>query len=103
MSNRLEKLFQLLEKDKSDPFIYYGIALEYKASSNITMAIEYFELLLSIFPDYLPAYMQYGLLQQSSNKIEHAKKLFIDGISKAKEQNDHHTQKELEEFLNDLE
>jgi tetratricopeptide (TPR) repeat protein len=103
MNNRLEKLFNLLEKDKSDPFIYYAIALEYRSIQDFQKAVEYFDSIISNFPDYLPAYMQYGLLQQSLNKIADAKKLFLDGISKAKEQKDHHTQKELEEFLNDLE
>ncbi|MDP3830166.1 MAG: hypothetical protein Q8Q47_02775 [Ignavibacteriaceae bacterium] len=102
MNDRLGKLFNLLEKDKSDPFIHYAIALEYQSTQDLPKAIEYFDFIISNFPEYLPSYMQYGLLMQSLNNIEGAKKLFSDGIIKAKEQKDLHTQKELEEFLNDL-
>ncbi|MBX2975762.1 MAG: hypothetical protein KF721_06485 [Ignavibacteriaceae bacterium] len=102
MNDRISKLVQLAEKDKSDPFTFYALALEFKSIGEQKKAIEYFDFLIANFPDYLPTYLQYGLFVQESDPIN-SKRLFLAGIKLSEIQNDFHTKRELEEFLNELE
>lgn len=101
MNDRISKLLQLVEKDKSDPFTFYALALEFKAFGEQKKVIEYFDFLIANFPDYLPTYLQYGLFMQESDPNK-SRRLFIEGIKLSEIQNDFHTKHELEEFLNEL-
>ena len=76
MKNRLESLLALLEKDRKDSFIIYGIALEYKSLKEFKEAEKYFSLLLESNPDYVPTYMQYAQLKERLNQLDEAKSIF---------------------------
>ena len=103
MKNRLESLLALLEKDRKDSFIIYGIALEYKSLKEFKEAEKYFSLLLESNPDYVPTYMQYAQLKERLNQLDEAKEIYRQGVIKAKEAGDKRSAVEMEEFLNDLE
>lgn len=102
MTNRLESLLEFYKKDSKDSFVIYGIALEYVSIKNFVKAEEYFGLLLKQDPDYVPAYMQLGILKSNLNKKNEAIKIFKDGIAVADKTGDKHAANEMEEFLNEL-
>jgi tetratricopeptide (TPR) repeat protein len=102
MANRLESLLELHKKDSKDSFVIYGIALEYVSKKNFSEAEKYFGKLLKQNPEYVPAYMQFGILKSNLNKKEEAIKIFNDGITIANKIGDKHAANEMEELLNEL-
>jgi tetratricopeptide (TPR) repeat protein len=102
MANRLESLLELHKKDSKDSFIIYAIALEYNAAKDFSKAEEYFDLVLRQDPDYIPAYLQYGILKSNLKKKEEAVKIFENGIIIANKIGDKHASNEMEGFLNEL-
>jgi len=99
--NRLEHLEHLLKESPNDPFLMYGIALEYR-KENISKALTQLNMLLEKHPNYLPTYYQTGQLYEDIDE-EQALKIYRKGMSLAKEQGDMHTYGELKsvfELLN---
>ena len=103
MSDRLDALLNFFKKDPKDPFVVYGIALEYMAKYQYDNAERYFKILLETDPGYIAGYMQYARLKANQNELEDAKQLYTNGIQKAKEAGDLHAAREMEEFLDELE
>ncbi|MEO8398251.1 MAG: tetratricopeptide repeat protein [Ignavibacteriaceae bacterium] len=102
MSNRLTGLLDLHSKNPDDSFLNYGIALEYISLKDYSKAEEYLKNLLTLDPSYVPAYMQYAQLKEKLEQISEAKNLYRKGIEAAKKIGDKHAQKEMEEFLDEL-
>lgn len=102
MNNRLESLLKFYEKDKEDPFLLYGIALEYLSHNNNAEAEKFFEELVARFPDYVPTYLKFSKLKSIQKEVEKAKALLVIGIEKAKQQKDFHTADEMEAKLEEL-
>jgi Tfp pilus assembly protein PilF len=101
--NRLEQLLKLYQTDKRDPFIPYGIALEYLSQNELKKAEEFLQIVIDTDPDYTSAYMQYAQLKANLNKTEEAKQLYLKGIAAAVKTGDKRSAKEMEEFLEELE
>jgi len=102
MPERLEALLKFYEKDPTDSFVIYGIALEYISRKEFDKGEEYLQILIKNDPKYVPAYMQYARLKENLNQIEDAKKLYRMGINAAKQIGDKEAVKEMEEFLDEL-
>lgn len=103
MSSRLEGLLKLYEKEPDEPFISYGIALEYISLKEFQKAEEFLSQTIEKDPGYTAAYMQYALLKTDLNKTDEAKQLFKKGIEAAYKSGDKRSAKEMEDFLEDLE
>ena len=102
MSDRLNSLLKLLEKDPDDSFLSYGIALEHISTGNYEEAERYLSLIIKKDPDYVPAYMQLAHVYENLNLIDKAKKIYKEGIEIARKKNDSHAADEMEDFLNEL-
>lgn len=92
--DRLQQLLDYHLKEPHDPFIVYGIALEYLKSDKKVSA-SYFDKLLQEHPDYLPTYYHAALLFQDLEQIEKSANLFKKGIALATKKNDQHALREL--------
>jgi Tfp pilus assembly protein PilF len=103
MSSRLAALLDFYDKDPSDPFILYAIALEYVSAGDYEKGENFFMMLLDKHPDYVPAYMQYAQLKEKQNKTEEAKQIYKQGIETARKAGDKHALNEMEAFLDELE
>ncbi|TFV97614.1 tetratricopeptide repeat protein [Algoriphagus kandeliae] len=109
MSNldRLKLLEQFATDEPKDPFNWYALALETQKKQP-EKALEYFQKLLTEFPDYLPTYYPAAHFLASLDKLEEAKYTFEKGISLAKDQSELKTLRELQNafqnflFENDL-
>jgi Tfp pilus assembly protein PilF len=99
---RLDQLLQLFQEDKNDPFIVYGIALEYVKTDSIK-ANEWFTTLLNNFPDYLPTYYHAAHFFVENNDPSKAIETFQKGIMLAQKQGDLKTLAELKNALLNLE
>ena len=101
-SDRLNQLINFYKEDPNDPFIIYGIAMEY-FNFDLLKAREYFEILLNNFPDYLATYYQAGHLYEDLELEDDAKMCYEKGIEVARKQNNINTLRELQNALNELE
>ena len=101
-NKRLEALLDFYEKDHNDPFILYALALEYMAENDFGKAEEFFDQLLKKDPDYIAGYLQYARLMEKTDKINEAKELYTRGIEAAKKSGDKKAEKEMEDFLDEL-
>lgn len=103
MTPRLQKLLEFHEKDPSDAFVQYGIALEYASVQQDDQALVWFEKLRSKHPDYLPTYYMLGELYQRLDAPDKARAVYEEGIQLARKTGDMHTLSELRAALDDIE
>jgi tetratricopeptide (TPR) repeat protein len=95
MPTLLENLLEFHKNDPNDPFIVYGLALEY-GKTNTQKANGYFELLLEQFPNYLATYYTAAHHYWEQENHTKAAQLFEKGIMLASEQNNPKALKELQ-------
>lgn len=100
--DRLSQLQQFLEQDPNDPFVKYGIAMEYTGSGKFEEALKWFDRIKTDHPDYLPLYYQYGMTLIQTGDEEEAEEVLRAGIELAKQKEDRKTQNELAELLDDI-
>ena len=89
----------MLEKQPSDAFLLYGIALEYKKAGQTSEAIEYLDRVIQADPGYCYAYHQKGLVHESTGDTEAAKEAYGEGIAAAARKGDLHAKGEIEAAL----
>ena len=103
MSNeRLETLIKMYKENPNDPFICYGIFLEYQ-NFNTTEAEKFLKILLNDFPQYLPTYYKAAEFYTQTEKYDLAMKCYNDGIDLAKQQQNQHALGELTQAKSFLE
>ncbi len=98
MSRRLEFLLNLTSKS-TDPFAWYGLAMEYRSLSRLDEAIATFEHLRARAPEYVPMYLMCGQVLESLGRIEEARSWFGHGIEAAGKKGDGHALSELQSAL----
>jgi len=100
-TDRLNQLLAFFRADSSDPFIIYGIGLEYVKLKQYSPALEQFELLLKNHPDYLATHYQYGKLLEALNRKEDAVIIYQRGVLIANNQLNTHAKAELHQAINE--
>ena len=103
MSERLEKLKSMLERQPNDAFLLYGIALEQKKLGQPDEAIAYLDRVIGVDPNYCYAYHQKGLVHESQGEMEAAKAVYRQGIEAAKRSGDAHAGEEIAAALSMIE
>src|SRR5947209_19877445 len=99
-SPRMLQLRKLLDKEPNDPFLLYGIALEYRKAGDLPAAIEHLDRVIALDPGYCYAYHQKGLAYEQGGDVEAAKGAYRDGIEAARKKGDLHAAQEIEGALN---
>lgn len=99
---RLTKLLKLAEADPGDPFIHYGVGLEYVNLERWADAIEAFERVLARRPDDVPALLQKGRAEIKLGRQDAARQSWSAGLSAAQRAGDRHAASELQGFLDAL-
>jgi tetratricopeptide (TPR) repeat protein len=100
--DRLAILNEILTQNPNDAFARYGLAMEYSKTGEVERALEEFQKLLTVTPDYTAAYFMAAQTLARENRIEEAKKMLADGIASAKRTNNAHAQSEMEAMLAEL-
>jgi tetratricopeptide (TPR) repeat protein len=100
LANHIEELKKYLEDDPGDTFTLYALALELVKIESYAEAQTIFSGLVEKYPDYLPAYYQYGKLSEKMNDFTKANETYIKGIELAKKKNDLKTMNEIKEAFN---
>lgn len=96
MSKRLEMLEAMAQKGNTDPFVWYGLAMEYKNAQRNGDAIQTFERLRAQSPDYLPMYLMAGQLLSEASRESEAAEWLRQGKTLAEAQGNHKTLSEIE-------
>src|SRR4051794_39877315 len=102
-SPRMQQLRRLLEKSPRDPFIVYGLGMEFKKAGDAARAVEHFDRTIEIDPGYAYAYYQKGQVEESTGDVESAKRTYRAGIEAAQKKGDAHAAGEIEGALSMLE
>jgi len=100
--NRLDYLLQLHQEQPNDPFLLYGIALEYKKTDSSETG-NCFDKLLTTFPEYLPTYYLAAEYFSAKGYYEKALVIYDTGINLATSLNETKTLAELKNAKLNLE
>lgn len=100
--SRKQQIEELLAEDPNDPFLRYGLAMEYAGAGQDEEAVRCFQELLQVAPDYVPAYMQAGRTLVRLHREDEARAMFRAGIAVARQKGDEHAAGEMEGFLENL-
>jgi tetratricopeptide (TPR) repeat protein len=99
VSERLEKLQKMLEREPNDAFLLYGIAMEHKKLNDAAAALEFFDRVTRLDPGYCYAYHQKGLVHELQGDTDAAKAAYREGIDAAIKKGDDHARGEIEAAL----
>jgi Tfp pilus assembly protein PilF len=97
--NKISRLAKNIQKDPSDTFSKFALALELLKDDRVEKAQILFEAILKQDPDYLGVYYHLGKLYQSREMYNLAKEMFTDGVKVAQKKNESRTKSELSEAL----
>lgn len=100
--SRKQQIEEMLADDPHDPFLQYGLAMEYASAGQDEDAARCFEELLRTSPGYIPGYMQAGRTLARLNRVAEARAIFQAGIGAAQKQGDLHAAEEMTGFLEGL-
>ena len=101
-TNRLEMLTQFLEKNPSDAFARYGLAMEHSRLGQMEAALQQFRKLLELHPDYTNGYFMAAQTLERAGRTAEAKKMLGDGIEAAKRTGNKHALSEMTGMLEEL-
>ena len=99
MPDKLPQLQAMLEKQPSDPFLLYAIAMEYKKANDFAKSLNFLDRTIAADPNYCYAYFQRGQVCEMAGDVDGAKRAYTDGIVAARRAGDGHAQGELEGAL----
>ncbi len=95
MSQRLELLKSMLEKNPKDSFLLFAIAKEYEGLGQEDEALSFFLNLKQTQPDYVGLYYHLGKLYERKEEIETAFFTYREGMEVARKAGDQHALGEL--------
>jgi Flp pilus assembly protein TadD len=98
----MEQLEALLADDPGDPFLRYGLAMEYVSAGDDATASDHLTRLASDSA-YVPAFLQAGQVLARLNRFAEACDVLRRGIAAARQQGDSHAEGEMAGLLSNLE
>lgn len=102
MSNRLEALRNMVAQNPNDTFSRYGLAMEYANSGDLERAVQEYQALLAVNPNYPAAYYHGGQALEKLGRREEARALLRQGIDVTTRIGDLHTRSEIQAALDAL-
>jgi predicted Zn-dependent protease len=101
VTKRLAYLEKLTSEGSTDPFAWYGLALEYKTLGRIDDALRTFQTLRQKSPDYVAMYLMCGQMLIDAGRAG-AREWLEAGVAAARAKRDTHALGELEAALDAL-
>ena len=83
---RRQQLEDLLADDPNDPFLHYGLAMEHVSAGDDVGAVRRLQQLLTVAPDYVPAYQQAGQVLLRLGRPDEARAVWGRGVEVARQQ-----------------
>ena len=82
-SQRLDLLLGILKETPTDSFVIFAIAKEYENIGNQNEAIQYYQKLYQLDPNYVGLYFHWGKLHEEINDSGKAIEIYSMGIEVA--------------------
>ena len=101
-SPRLEILKSMVEQNPTDSFARYGLAMEYRNSGDLQSAMAEFRSLMSINPDYSPAYFHGGQTLERMGLLDEAREVYTKGVEVTVRTSNEHARSEMQGALDML-
>jgi tetratricopeptide (TPR) repeat protein len=101
-NSRLAALTQFVDQNPGDAFARYGLAMEYSRLGQTETALEHFNKLLELHPDYTNGYFMAAQTLERSGRTPEAKKMLESGIAAAKRAGNQHALREMSGMLEEL-
>jgi hypothetical protein len=98
-AKRLAYLEKVTREGSTDPFPWYGLALEYRNLERWDESLQTFTTLRTQHADYVPAYLMCGQMLEKLGRKDEAREWLVAGIDAAKKKRDAHALSELESAL----
>ena len=95
MTDRIEQIRSMLQRDPADVFLHYSLAMEYAAGGRVDEAVAEFGRCFELDADYLPAYVEAGKCLRSTGRLEEARRVFTRGMKLASSLGESH----MREFI----
>ena len=102
MSKRLAYLEKVTREGSPDPFVWYGLALEYKSLARHDEALQTFTTLRQAHPEYVPMYLMCGQLLSDLERKDEARDWLSAGALAAQKKGDTHAFSEIQTALDML-
>ncbi len=100
---RIEKIAEMLADAPTDPELHYMLAMEHISQGDDARAVECFEKLFTLAPNYPPAYHMAGRALQRLGRTGEARAALQKGIPIALAIGNSHAAGEMQELLENLE
>jgi tetratricopeptide (TPR) repeat protein len=99
MNKRLAYLEKVTREGSTDPFAWYGLALEYRNLERWDESLQTFTTLRTTHADYVAAYLMCGQMLEKIGRKDEARDWLEAGVEAAKKKRDTHALGELETAL----
>lgn len=100
--NRLEMIQKIIAQTPTDPFPYYGLALELKGLGRSDDALRAFADLESKFAGYVPQYLMHATLLVEMGRAADAKSVLERGIAIGQKSGAGHAVGEMQQLLDSI-
>lgn len=100
--NRREKLQKLIETDSADPFLHFGLALEWAKEGNVEEALLSFDRCTSLDGHYTAAFYHKGKTLIGAARLDEARATLKQGIDAAQAIGNAHALGEMTELLESI-
>jgi thioredoxin-like negative regulator of GroEL len=94
----MDQIEALLADDPADPFLRYGLAMEYVSVGDDATAADHL-LRLTADSTYVPAFLQAGQVLNRLNRVSESAEVLRRGIAAARQQGDAHAEGEMAGLL----
>ena len=89
----------MVAQNPNDPFLRYGLAMEYRNGGDLEASISEFRLLIEANPDYAAAYQHGAQVLVHLGRTEEARSVYRAGIAVAARKGDRHARDEMQAAL----
>ena len=100
--SRKQQIEEMLAADPDDPFLRYGLAMEYVSAGQPGEAARCLQELIRISPEYVPAYFHAGKALIELGREDEARAVLRSGIAVATRKGEGHAAEEMEGLLDGI-
>ena len=100
--DRIRMLTQVVNENPNDAFALYRLALEYAKADDVETAMQHFNRLAKLHPDYSAGYFMAAQLLARLGRTDEAKAFLTNGIAAAARSGNAHAKGEMEAMLDEL-
>jgi tetratricopeptide (TPR) repeat protein len=100
--DRIQMLTQVVNENPNDAFARYGLAMEYSKANDVETAMQHFNRLVELHPDYAAGYFMAAQLLARVGRTDEARAYLTNGIAAAARTGNAHAKGEMEGMLEEL-